>query len=322
MSARAAIVSLPEVSQALSPGCEYAEGMVRLLAILLLASTLKADEQTQKMTARLTEEADAFRRLAPRMLGEETLHQRAQKPPARFHPRIGAAAIGPPPVAWQERTLVSEYGFTSFAGEEESLHELRQVVSVDGRRVGDAKKAQDALAKVISLKDDARKRELLREFEKHGLLGAVTDFGQLILLFTPRNVGRFEFSARGASTLGDAHALVFEYSQIDGPEELTLFEPNAHDQPKRIRARGEVWVRADNFLPLRITLTVSQGDGPTGLHEEAAVDYSMSNYGTLLPTATNHRELRGGKLVAENKFVYDGFHEFAASTELRFDNQK
>jgi hypothetical protein len=296
--------------------------MTRLLAILLLASTLHADEQTQKMVARLTEEADAFRRLAPRMLGEETLRQRAQKPPARFHPRIGAAAVGPPPLTWQERKIVSEYGFTAFAGEEESLHELRQVVSVDGHKVGDPRKAQDALAKVISLKDDARKRELLREFEKHGLLGAVTDFGQLILLFTPRNIARYEFSARGPSLLGDTRAVVFAYTQIDGPEELTLFQPNAHDQPTRMRARGEVWVRADNFLPLRITLSVSQGDGPTGLHEEAAVDYAMSNYGTLLPSATNHRELRGGKLVAENNFVYGGFHEFGASTDIHFDNQK
>jgi hypothetical protein len=296
--------------------------MPRLLTILLLASTLHADEQTQKMVARLTEEADAFRRLAPRMLGEETLTQRAQKPPARFHPRIGAAAVGPPPVVWQERKIVSEYGFTDFAGEEESLHELRQVISVDGRKVGDAKKAQDALAKIITLKDDARKRELLREFEKHGLLGAVTDFGQLILLFTPRNIQRFEFSARGPNQLGDTSALVFQYSQIDGPEELTLFEANAHDQPTRMRARGEVWVRADNFLPLRVTLSVSQGDGPTALHEEAAVDYAMSNYGTLLPTSTHHSELRGGKVVAENDFVYDGFHEFGASIQLHFDNQK
>ncbi len=296
--------------------------MVRLLATLLLASALRADEQTQRMVARLTEEADAFRRLAPRMLGEETLQQRAQKPPGRFHPRIGAAAVGPPPVVWQERKIVSEYGFTEFAGEEESLHELRQVVSVDGRKVGDARKAQDALAKVISLKDDARKRELLREFEKHGLLGAVTDFGQLILFFTPRNILRYEFTVRGPSLLGDTRALVFAYSQIDGPDELTLFGPNAQDHPSRMRARGEVWVRADNFLPLRVTLSVSQGEGPTALHEEAEVDYAMSDYGTLLPTATNHRELRGGKLVAENHFVYGGFHEFGASTRLHFDNQK
>ena len=48
----------------------------------------------------------------------------------------------------------------------------------------------------------------------------------------------------------------------------------------------------------------------------------MSNYGTLLPTATNHRELRGGKLVAENNFVYAGFHEFGASTDIHFDTQK
>jgi hypothetical protein len=296
--------------------------VTRAFALFLLASALRADDQTQKMTARLSEEADAFRRLAPRMLGEEDLHQKAQKPPGRFHPRIGAAATQPPAVTWQERQIVSEYGFSEFAGEEQSLHELRQVVSVDGHKVGDAKKAQDALARIVTLKEDARKRELLKEFEKHGLLGAVTDFGQLILLFTPRSIQRYEFSSRGANSVDATPALVFDYNQIDGPDQLTLFEAKSQDQPTKMRTRGQVWVRADNFLPLRVTLSVSQGDGPTGLHEDAEVNYAMSAYGTLLPTAIHHRELRGGKVVVENNFTYAGFHEFGASSNVHFDNQK
>jgi len=296
--------------------------VTRAVALFLLTSVLRADDQTQKMAVRLAEEADAFRRLAPRMLGEEELHQKAQKPPGRFHPRIGAAATQPPPVTWQERQIVSEYGFSEFAGEEESLHELRQVVSVDGRKVGDAKKAQDALARVVTLNDDARKRELLKEFAQHGLLGAVTDFGQLILLFTPRGIPRYEFNLRGSNSIDATQAVVFDYNQIDGPQQLTLFEPNSQAQPKRLPMRGEVWVRADNFLPLRVTLSVSQGEGPTGLHEDAEVNYAMSIYGTLLPTTIRHRELRGGKTVAENNFTYSGFHEFAASSNVHFDIEK
>src|SRR5690242_11335959 len=114
--------------------------MRRAIPALLLCCLLRADDQTQKMAARLREEADAFRRLAPQVLSQETLVQRAQKPRSRFRPRIGAAAQGPPPLEWQERRIVSEYGFAEFAGEEQTVHELRQAVSVDGHKVGDSAK--------------------------------------------------------------------------------------------------------------------------------------------------------------------------------------
>src|SRR6266849_4369258 len=127
---------------------------MRGLVFLLTLPALQADEQTQKMMARVSEEAEAFRTLAPQMLGRETLHQRGMKPPPRFRPRIGAAVAAPPPPEWQDRDIVSEYGYASFAG---SLHELRQVTAVDGRKVADDKRAQDALAKAITAKDDARK---------------------------------------------------------------------------------------------------------------------------------------------------------------------
>jgi len=47
------------------------------------------------------------------------------------------------------------------------------------------------------------------------------------------------------------------------------------------------------------------------LREEAAVDYTASEFGIVLPYQTTHRELRAGDVVAENTFTYDGFHRFA-----------
>src|SRR5579871_5772591 len=92
----------------------------------------KADDQTQKMAARISEEAEAFRKIAPQVIGTEKLHQAAVKPPSRFHPRTGTA---PPPVQWKERDVVSEYAFAPLAGDPNSIHELRQVTDVDGRKV-------------------------------------------------------------------------------------------------------------------------------------------------------------------------------------------
>jgi hypothetical protein len=295
---------------------------MRVLVCLLLVSILRADEQTQKMTTRVSEEAEAFQRLAVEVLGTETLHQKAQKPPARFRPRAGAAALSAPPAEWKEREIVSEYGFTTFAGAPDAVHELRQVISVDGRKVEDTKKAQDALAKAITASDDTRKKEMLKQFEKYGLVGAVTDFGQLILLFTRRDLERYEFVERGAKMLGETPVRTFAYKQVDGPEALTLIQADKNDQTNRLRLEGEIWVRADNYVPVRITLAAGQGDGPTAIREEAAVEYAMSEYGAVLPVSTTHRELHGGKVTVENQFRYTAFRKFGASSDVKFEVAK
>jgi hypothetical protein len=300
----------------------YPQSMTKALAFLCVALSLSAADQTptQQMIARLSEEADAFRRIAPSLLGHETLEQKAHKPQPRFRPRVGNNAKVPPPVVWQDRQIVSEYGFASFAGEaDESLHELRRVVSVDGHPVADSKK-EDSLARIIALKDDQREKELLKEFAKYGLVGAVMDFGPLLMLFTPREVEHYEFALKGPQVLGSIRALVFNYAQIDGPELLTLFE-TAGGQPHRMRVRGEIWVRQDNFLPLRITLGVGEGQGASAVREEASVDYSPTSFGTLAPSSVDHKELRGGQLMIQNSFLYSDFHKFGADTDIHFDSK-
>ncbi|MBZ5604278.1 MAG: hypothetical protein LAO79_18405 [Acidobacteriia bacterium] len=293
---------------------------MRVLAVLCLAGFALADDQTQKMTTRVSEEAEAFRKIATQVLGTEKLHQAAMKPPSRFHPRIGNGA--PPPPQWKERDLVSEYGFASFGGDSSAIHELRQVVSMDGRKVEETKKAQDALAKAITATDDARKKEVMKQLEKFGLTGAVTDFGQLLLLFGRREIERYEFTFKGATMIGYDRALVFSYKQLDGPEAVTLVEANKSDHTERLKMEGEIRVRATDYVPLQITMTAREGDGADALREEAAVTYAMSPYGALLPVSTEHREMRGGKVVAENHFSYTEFHRFGASSDVKFEVAK
>ena len=292
----------------------------------MFVGLVKADELTQKMISRLQEEADAFQRFAPQIIGKETLRQKALKPPSRFHPRVGEAAKAAPQPQWKEREIVSEYAFANLGGDASELHEMRQVVSADGKRVEDPKKAQDTLAKIITSSDLERKKQLLKEFEKYGLTGAVTDFGQLILLFHPRNIQRYEFSQRGVEILGNVQTFVFAYKQIDGPEAVTLFDSNHRDEASNLRAEGQVWVRADNFLPVRISIAVNiagdRDEAKSNIKEEAIVNYSMSRFGDLLPTTTDHREMIGGKVTAENHFEYTDFRKFGAASDISFETGK
>lgn len=151
--------------------------------------------------------------------------------------------------------------------------------------------------------------------------GAVTDFGQLLLLFTRRALERLEFTARGTRMIGYDRAFVFSYQQIDGPEALILFDEKKKGAARRLRMQGELRVRADDFEPLEITLAASEGNAPNLIREEAAVKYSMSKYGALLPVSTEHREIRNGKIVVENNFTHTDFHKFGVSSDIKFDDK-
>src|SRR5438067_11811571 len=85
--------------------------------------------------SRVSEEAEVFRRIAPQTLTEETLAQRSLKPPPRFRPRVGTGVQEPTAAVYQTREIVSEYSYATLRDSPGVLHEFRQVISVDGRRV-------------------------------------------------------------------------------------------------------------------------------------------------------------------------------------------
>jgi hypothetical protein len=144
--------------------------------------------------------------------------------------------------------------------------------------------------------------------------GAVTDFGPLLLLFTPASILRYEFSYLYDARLDNVPVMVFSYKQIDGPNALTVFEGAS---ASTYSVAGEIWVRAD-YLPLRITLASTSAN----VRQEASVDYALSRFGALLPAATHHRELRAGALQAENNFAYSNFKRFGASAGIVFESEE
>ena len=280
---------------------------MRRLILLSFAFVLRADERTQQLAERLAREAQAFEKIAPELVGRETLHQRVMVAP-RLKLRVGDAAKHPI-AAWKEHEVVSEYAFAVLGRE---IHELRQITSVDGKAVAGETQAQNALAKLITSHNDERKRHALEQLEKYGLQGAATDFGQILLLFTRGNLERYEITAAGPRLLGTVPTQVFHYQQLDGPHALTVFRGGSAAKTERLSIEGEIWAREADGLPLRITMSATDSSTDKTLREEATVDYVMSEYGTLLPVETTHRELRSGVEVEENKFTYTEFHRFGA----------
>lgn len=279
------------------------------ILLMLMAGVVRADERTQRLEQRLPEEAAAFLQLATKVLGVETLEQRAPKPAGGFRIRVGKAARQGGEAEWQTRTVVSEYGFTTY-GPGGALHELRQVKSVDGRSVKNP--GPEALARLILAGDDGRKRELLKQFEEHGLVSAATDFGQLILLFTRENLSKYEFTFSDARPDDGQRALIFNYVQLDGGDTLTVV---GKQRTQQLPLRGQVWVDPDSYRVMRITMNV----GTESTRHEASVDYALSRFGAVLPSQTRHREFNQNRLAAENTFRYSNFRRFEASSEIQFE---
>ena len=277
------------------------------LSAMALAASPQAPAQNNIKAAvdRLANEAAAFEKLATQVTGQETLRHRAMKS-ASHRLRIGEAAKKPPPLAWKETDIVSLYGI-SVVGR--TLHEIRQVISVDGKTVEGEARAQETLAQLLTASGDEQKLHALRQLEKYGLGGAATDFGPLILVFANGGAERYEFTGGGPRLLGTETVRVFHFKQLDGSESLTLFNGG----PQKLRIEGEVWIADTPQGGIRIVL--STASAPTRneprVREEASVDYARSTFGALLPSHIEQRETHGGELVSENIFDYQKFQRLA-----------
>lgn len=273
------------------------------------------DQRVGDMLSRISEEAEVFRQIAPQTFSQETLQQRARKAPPRFIPRTGDAALKPPPLRYKTREIVSEYSYGFLSESPHVLHEFRQVTSVDGKQVAPPEKARRTLALGMQSSDDIARKQMLMSFEKYGLSGAATDFGQLILLFSKRHIKNYQFSFAREERLGADEAIVLSYRQKAGPDGVTIFQ-----ERRAIRSplEGEVWVRKPDYLPLRITMLSHWTVGKNAIQDEATVDYTATAFGLIVPIAVVHRETAGDGLVAENIFRYTPFHKFSAEAEIKF----
>jgi len=292
----------------------YTESMCAVL-IVVLAGVHSQETSIGQALQRLSEEAEIFVRVAPKVIGQEIMKQKARRPPPRFRPRIGKDAHQPPPARYQTREIVSEYGYSAFQESPESLHEFRQVVSVDGRKILNTAKASRLLVMGVSTADDKLKHKLLRDFEKFGLHGAATDLAPMLLLFTRRQLDNYTFALEGKERIGADSALRISYAQKAGVAAVTLFTGR---QATRLPLQGHIWVREEDSLPLRISLAVSTLEEDKRFSRTATIDYRLSSHGVLLPVSVSYLEQGEGATTVENQFSYEGWRMFKVDAELKF----
>jgi hypothetical protein len=295
--------------------------VVRLggFAVLLCLASPAGAQTLAEILSRVSEEAEVFRHVAPQVLAEETLTQRALKAPPRFHPRAGDDAAKPLSATRQTREIISEYSFGAFKDAPESLHEFRQVTSVDGHVITAASAARHTLALGLASEDDHARKRMLEDFEKYGLTNAVVDFGPLLLLFTTRQARNYHFELTGDDRIGADRVKIVSYTQVAGPDRMLVFQGRrAIHQP----IQGRIYARVPDGLPLRITIVESRPNGKTIFRDEAVVDYTPNAQGFLAPAAVTHRGFAGDQLLVEDEFRYTAFRKFGADAEIKFDVQQ
>jgi hypothetical protein len=294
---------------------------MRLAAIPILLAWPALAQQNSRLPsilARVSEESEVFAKIAPQVVATETLHQRALPTGQRRSPDdAGAEKTASPRMA--EREIVSQYGFASLREAPGAIREFRQVISVDGRELAAPALAHQTLAAGLASGDDRQKKKMLETFEKYGLIGTASDFGQVLLLFTKRRLENYAFELSGSARLGAEAVLVVSFRQNSGPEALTIFEKGKTFHQS---LQGQCWVRESDLVPLRIALTtVRTGKHQPLTRDEATVDYTPSPHGVVLPAAIVHREFRDGTLVVENIFQYSSFKKFTVASKIEFTEE-
>jgi len=291
-------------------GVAYTGGMSVVFAACLLA----AEPSLERILERLSEEAEVFAQLAPRVVARERLLHRGRRSPPRFRPRIGAKSIEAA-LGYVEREVISEYGWAALKDNPGDLREFRQVVTVDGRQVKQPEKARLALAMNMTSEDDRERKRMLQDFEKYGMIGAAIDFSQDILLFRRQALPGYEFSLAPPRTLGANPVLVVQFLQKSKDEGARVYHGR---ELTRVRLQGEIWVREKDLLPMRIILQIpTKEDGEQVLHS-GEIDYVASKHGLLLPTAVRYRKTEGENLLVENFAFYNQYRMFKVETEVKF----
>src|ERR1035437_5458581 len=269
------------------------------------------------LLSRVAEEAAMLQQNAPKSLTREVLEQRALMPATRFRPRIGtngAATARPPRLLVRE--IVSEYSVGILKESVvQNLTELRQVISVDGRKIQSPERARHALSLGITSPDDRIRKRMLEDFARHGLVDIATDYGIILLAFSKRGLENMKVELAGEEQVGADAAWVLNWQQTSPEAGMLEFLGN---QASRLALQGRLLVRQSDGLPLRIQSWSEHDQASRKVRDEATVDYIQSAHGFLVPASVIHRHMVDGQVITENLYRYEPFKMFSADAEIKF----
>lgn len=283
------------------------------LTVVLMATTL--DPRLAPVLTRVSEEAHILAQNGRRFVGVEKMRQKGRAAPPRFKIRFGADPNDAPAAGYKTTEVVSEYSFGSLKSAPGELRELRRVVSVNGKPVRDKLRARLELAQGMASDADRVNRQMLQDLEAHGLVGAVTDLGQMLLMFNRQGLGEFEFDIlRPNEQLNGEPVTVIGYRQTGG----SLGRVYHGRDLARVALSGELWVRQSDSLPLRITAEVPVAEGKQPVLHRMSVDYARVSQGVLLPARSAYTRTQNTTTLVETNVEYADFKMFTAEAEIKF----
>ena len=287
-----------------------------LVAALIALTQDPTQPSLPDLLSRVAEEAEMLQQNAPKSLTREILEQRARMPASRFRPRIGKAATVVQPPRQVVRQIISEYSVgTLKESAVQNLTELRQVISVDGRRVQSPERARHALSLGITSPDDRIRKRMLEDFARHGLVDIATDYGIFLLAFSKRGLENMKVVISGEEPVGADAAWVLHWQQTSPDGGVLEFLGN---QASRRALQGRLLVRKSDGLPLRIESWSEHPQAGQTIRDEATVDYIRSAHGFLTPASVVHRHMVDGQVITENLYRYEPFKMFSADAEIKF----
>jgi hypothetical protein len=251
----------------------------------------------ESILRRVADAAARFPAVAVHYSAKETLQQKAAAPAKTTKHGVRVGGNAAQPVHLDQREIISWYGFSAPQGSPQVIAEYRKPV---------ASCSADEFQRELRGAGEREKQKLREDFEKQGLRGAATDFGQLLLLFSKTRQREYAFSLGSSERIGADQAQVIRFEQRTGDAALKITEGR-----RRIKEplTGELWVRESDGAPLRITLTALRRQGDREVRDEARVDYDSLGSGVLLPAAVVHRRFVDDELAGEDVYRYSEWRQ-------------
>ncbi len=277
--------------------------LLPVLTTMAAFAMISPRPEVERATRGAAGAAAKFAREAPRYTAVETIHQRAMVHPHRRGLHFGNPEDRRPVSHMSNREIVSVYGLTP-VGPSGELHEVRRIVAIDGKEVENTGAARRHLQSVLAGADSRAKTHLIKAFYDAGLVGAEQDFGQILLLFSKRDIANYTFQPYSEAHLGADRAFILFFKQTAGRDSLRISEGRSSLAQK---LEGELWVRVPDQLPLRVALTTTHPDNGHTIRDEARVDYASNAAGALLPAAVVYRRFVDDTLSVENIAQYSAW---------------